>query len=1280
MRARADLWRWAAALALVICTTARAAAPAPAEPRAVAPGQAEQAWLRQHPVLTVGAVAQGWPPYEARPGERLEGLSPDYLRAVATRLGVSLQPRVYADWPHLLDAACAGEVDVVMSVSITASRTRCLSYTRPYHSARPAIVGRREEAERLLGPAPNLRIATEAGYALTESLPEAYPDVRMLTVPTLQAALDAVASGRADAYIGNPHVAALALQRSPHPTLAVLGPAPLPPVTLHFATPNDRGPLAKAIDQALASVPQAERAAIDRRWLDTRLDWASEPPLLSDQERQWLATLPVLRVAYDPGWAPLTVRGSDGAMSGILGDYLRHMQRQLGLRLQAVPARDWRQARALIAAGQADIAPASDDAGYGAAWRLTRPLVSFPCVIVTRRHSDTVGGLADLAGKRIAVSDPDVALRLARSLPDLIQVDVASDREGLRQVANRAADAYVGNLAAVDNHLRDHDFGELHVAAPAGFSDHIGLAVRAPYAPLVPLLDRVANDMGEAARQDIRKRWLKVDYDYGIARPLVWWSSALALLIIGLLVAAYLRLRAEIARRREADERLREISRNLPAVVFKLRRSREGDYRFTYVTGNPKPLFGLEAEQIMADAGTVFGRICPADQAALHEAFEASARSLQPVACDFRAAGAEGARWISLNAVPRRVDAEAVHWSGYWDDSTALHEQNDALERARATAVDAAAAKAHFLAVMSHEIRTPMAGLAGLLELLGRTPLSPAQRQLLATSIESAAALRQILDDVLDFSKADAGEMQLEAIDVDLRAIASSVVEVSAPPAREKGLALELSIAPALAALHVGDPYRLRQVLLNLMGNAVKFTARGTVSLAIEVASDAPAREGEPQPLRIEVRDTGAGIAPEQQARLFRPFVQADATTTRHHGGTGLGLSISRQLVTLMGGDLRLDSTLGVGTRLTLALALPVRRASLRDEELAGHRVHLAIGQPALRDTVAALLRGWGLLAREPGAEPEAGLDAWIGDVAPPPELAARSIVLRPHDQVRDASLQLESDPLLPSHLHRALLVLLRPPRDDAIARPAPRRDIAPLLVVEDHPTNRMLIGLQLDELGYPHVIVGDGEAALASLAVQPASLVLTDISMPGMDGHALARQIRAREVGGQRVPIIAMTANVLDDTPSADLDAHLHKPVDLAQLAATLARWLPTPDAPPPEAPEPPGSPAHALRERHGEHLPILLDTFLDTTAQDRQAVEDAMGRDDALGAAQRIHRISGALGYFGYTALALEGRDLSHALERASLASERAGCERFLRQLDAVCEALRQLRAHDG
>ena len=1244
----------------------------------------ERKWLLKHPILTVGGTTAGWPPYELQANGRLDGLSFEYLQAMAARLGVGLRARIYPDWPALLEAACKGEVDVVMSVSITATRTRCLAFTHSYQTIYPALVGRREDAQRLQSAPTNLRVAVEHGHFLDKTLSEVFPTWQTLIVPDLRSALAAVATGRADAYIGDSHVLARFLRTEPQPGLVLLGPAHLPPNTLHFATPNDRGELAAALDHALADISPQARERMRAHWLEPGMDWASGSPMFSEQERRWVASLPVLRIAFDPTWAPLTVRGENGAMSGILGDYLQRMQNELGVRVTVVPAHNWAQARALVEAGKVDIAPAVSGADYGEHWHLTRPLVTFPSVIVKRYDTDTVADLGDLAGKRITVSDPGLGRRLAQRLPEPAHIKVTSEANGLQLVKQRGADAYVGNLASVDNSLRDHRYDGLQVAAPAGVADRVGLAVRDPYAKLVPLLDRVIQSMDDDTRQHIRKRWLKVDYQYGIARPVVWWSSAAALIVIALLVAAYLRLRAEIARRQEIDTRLREISRNLPAVVFKLRRSRAGEYAFTYVAGNPEPLFGLDSAQILADARTLLRRVVESDRPGLLAALQRSADALSPLLFDFHARGAEGLRWISLNGVPRPVEGGVIHWTGYWVDSTGLHEQNEALEQARAAAVDAATAKANFLAVMSHEIRTPMAGLSGLLELLGRTPLNPAQRQLLTTSVDSAAALRQILDDVLDFSKAEAGEMRLEAIEVDLRQVASSALDIFAPQARKKGLSLRLSLAPGLAAVHIGDPFRLRQVLLNLVGNAVKFTQAGHVTVDVDVAEPAPPPVDALQRIRLSVTDTGVGIPARQQNSLFRPFVQSDATPTRRYGGTGLGLSICRQLVELMAGRLTLESEEGKGTRLTVTIDLPVKQSQVRDLLLAGRSVQVEIVDPSLARTVLSLLDSWGMQTE---VSAQTLPEAWIGDHLPEEVQAdgdrpPRSVVLLPGGSTVPEPLHhVATDPLLPVSLQRCLHVVFQEVpgnqgrRPDAAARPTQARDLPPILVVEDHPTNQLLIGLQLTELGYPYVIAEDGEVALAMLDRLSPSMVLTDISMPKMDGHTLARRIRERETaGGSRLPVIAMTANVLDQgylqSGTGDLDAQIHKPVNLAQLTQTLATWIIEPETPAPS------TPAHALRQRMGVHLQPLLRTFLDSTVDDVSAIEAALARNDANGVAQRLHRVAGALGYFGYTALAVTGRDLSSELELTSLGKHRTACEAFLQALRQVCAELAGLQ----
>jgi two-component system sensor histidine kinase EvgS len=1232
----------------------------------------ETHWLHDHPTVVVGSFRGGWPPLETNQDEQVGGLSIEYLRWIADRLGVRLVTRTYLDWPALQEAVCRGQVDVVMNVSITSPRTRCLSFTRPYLSTRVVIVARSNDS-RLRNRAPDdLRIAVERGHAIADQLADWAPTSRQLLVNNTDAALDAVARGQADAYYGNPYALSHVLKRRPRAGLEIVGPAPMPSSSLHFATPNAQSYLASAIDKTLAQMDAQTRQQINSRWLDPSLAWASSDGLaLSEQERAWLARLPVLRVAFDPTWSPLTQRDADGRMSGILGEYLREMENQLGIAIEPVKVANWREARQMIQTGNADIAPFVDEAGYGANWHPTKPLITFPCIIVTRRNAPVITGVEDLGHLRVAISDPDMGHRLRGNVPTAGQIVVSSDAEGLAAVEQGRADAYIGNLATVDSSLREISSQNLRVAAPAGFTDRIGLAVRAPYAPLASLFDRVVASMSDDEKQAIRKRWLEVDYDYGVARPLVLWGSLAAAAIIALLIGAYVKLTREIRRRQEADTRLREISRNLPAVVFKLRRDKKGQYDFTYVTGNPQPLFALDAQQIMDRPQALFERVREEDHAAVVAAFEQSALDQQPVAQDFRSEGAQGFRWTSLRAVPRKVSDEVVHWSGYWIDATQIHEQNEALAQAKEVAESAATAKSNFLAVMSHEIRTPMAGLSGLLELLERTPLDAEQRQLLATSTESAASLRQILDDVLDFSKAEAGEMRLEEISVDLRQVVCGVVDVLGGQARKKGLSLRCQLHPELAALHTGDPFRLRQILLNLIGNAIKFTHRGHV----EIDASAIELDGH-QRVTLRVTDTGVGIPQEQQGNLFRPFVQADATTTRRYGGTGLGLSISRRLVELMHGALSLQSIVGVGTRLEVSVTLPVRKRSTVDPDLVGRIGDLEIQDGRLLHAAREVMLSLGMVDQAPLGTVA---DLLITDSS---ELAhhTHDILLRPHassSRAGDAHV-VHSDPLLYTAVHAALRQAAGSdphPHSAAAApaMPAHPRPTRPILVVEDHPTNRMLIARQLEQLGYPHVLAGDGLEALAKLKTLQPALVLTDVSMPNMDGYTLARRIRAlEETSGRHLPIIAMTANVLADdiarSYESGMDAHMHKPVSLADLGRLLESWLPSGATPAPVV-------DLELVKRFGADLPELIRSFLATTVEDLGKLRAAMDEEDTRETASRIHRIAGALGHFNYQDLATDARGIIEQVERDGVASHIDACEMFFSNVERACAALRAM-----
>jgi len=673
-------------------------------------------------------------------------------------------------------------------------------------------------------------------------------------------------------------------------------------------------------------------------------------------------------------------------------------------------------------------------------------------------------------------------------------------------------------------------------------------------------------------------------------------------------------------------------------------------------------------------------------------------------------------------------------------DVTELKRTQSRLEEALQAAQAASSAKGAFLANMSHEIRTPMNAIMGLARLLEEAGLGRRERGYLARMQMASKTLLSMLGDVLDYSKVEAGQLVLEQTVFRIDDVLSSVGVLTATTAWKRGIEPVFAVDPGVPASLVGDPMRLEQVLLNLMSNAVKFTEQGEVVLSIAPAARSAHGDDGAVALAFSVRDTGIGIAPEQQQRMFEAFSQADSSTSRKYGGTGLGLAISRRLVALMGGDLGVQSTPGQGAEFRFTAkfgAAPAPAAALPAAPVDGARVLVVDDNASSRGALARLLAGcgWQVDGAASGAEALALLRGDSSAAATPyrlafvdsalPDLDGASVIayaradaaiaMPPcallaadpeHERLDALAADLRIDavlakPFTPQALRDTLATLL-----DGAAAPAADPDpgqAAPLrarlaglrvLLVEDNLLNQEVANYVLVHAGARVDFAVNGRAALSMLeAGSVYDAVLMDLQMPVMDGVEATAAIRA--MGLHALPVIAMTANAMEDDRRRALDAGMNgyvaKPIDVDELVQTLARvtgrggeegpaaavTVPLPAAPALPAAIP-GIDLKATLPRFGGSFARFAALFKRLEASQGGAVDEARAcllAGDRGGAAQAVHRLRGVAANLGATEVARLALEFEGALRVDTDAALTLRLARLDAALDTVLQAAREL-----
>ncbi|MBK5408899.1 transporter substrate-binding domain-containing protein [Pseudomonas sp. TH34] len=880
--------------------------------------------------MILGVSRPSFPPLDiVYDDDDYEGISADVIALLSQQLGIEVSVVNLPDRAQALDALQSGQVDMLSSANSFELMTRPVVLSHPYVDDSPALFRRLGENRSLPDDLHGMTIAMAAEYRPEEEVRKQFPGARLALFKSQTEAMAAVAFEHADIYLGDSLSAYYMINQSFFNYVKFDRTLGRNSDGFSFALKHDNVPLLQILNKSIDDLGRLKLTYIIKRWAGGGYVLPGDKVVLSAQEQRWIARHPVVRMVINDDLAPAAFFDANGNFNGITADLLNIITLRTGLQFQVARTGSFNNLQQALRTGEADLTMLIPTAERETFLRFTHSFATSSFAVVTANSGAKFDGLQSLDGKRLAIANGQAVIPLLREkYPQIELITPATTLDSLSMVANGSADAAMMSLSIARYYtIRLYD-NRLQIAGiTSGNSATTNFAMRRSDTELQSILNKVILSIPPDEMNSITNRWRPNSAMSGQTwrdyRQVIAEIVAVALLIVASILVKVFLLRREVRKRQAVEQVLSDqlqflqtLSDAMPRPIYV--RDREG--RMLSCARSYEHALNLSLKDVLGKTALEMpGQYFEAAPEFHRDYLNAMERG-EPLQRRCEIILGNKKIWIDHWIQPFRDSGGTIRGviCG-WLDITEQYALIEELRTAKNSADDASRAKTQFLATMSHEIRTPMNAMIGTLELaLKRADRGLVDRPSIEIAHASAKNLLELIADILDIVRIESGRLSLSPRRSNLRHLVESVVRVFDGLARQKGLELILDLDPSINSDVLIDPMRFKQVLSNLLGNAIKFTNTGFVKVHISGEHiDACTLA-----LEMQVEDSGIGISEDDQLKLFQPFAQVNQDPMNGRGGTGLGLVICRSLCEMMGGALYLSSTPGTGTRIDIDLTL----------------------------------------------------------------------------------------------------------------------------------------------------------------------------------------------------------------------------------------------------------------------------------------------------------------------------------------------------------------------